>query len=114
MKIVPYLLFLYHLAFAFFAWQYVARNGGDAMNYWFVGKDLSGISWFDFLKPGTDIINFITFPLVKYLHLPFWSGFVIFSLIGFTGILIFRSWALAFVGSSGLAVIYLCRIKFAI
>lgn len=41
----------------------------------FSDKDLSAFSWIDFLKPGTDVVKFLSFPLVKFFNLPFWSGF---------------------------------------
>lgn len=80
------LLCVYHLSFFYFAWQYILENNGDAARYWFVNEDLSHRSWLAFFKPGTSVIQFFTFPLVKYLHLPFWSGFLIFSVIGLIGI----------------------------
>lgn len=82
----PALLICYHLAFSYVAWRVLLLKNGDAYKYWFVGKDLSGISWTSFLNPGTDIINLFTFPLVKYLHLPFWSGFLIFSAVSGVGV----------------------------
>ena len=82
----PALLICYHLAFSYVAWRVMLLKNGDAYKYWFVGKDLSGISWTSFLKPGTDLINLLTFPLVKYLHLPFWSGFLIFSAVSGVGV----------------------------
>ena len=89
-KYFPYFLMLYHLAFAFVGWQYIMHDHGDATRYWFEGQDLSGKSWLDFLQPGTDVIKIITFPLVKYLKLPFWAGFVIFSAWSVSGI--YRLW----------------------
>ena len=73
------------MLFAYVAWAYVTKNNGDAFRYWFIGQNLSEKSWLSFFQPGTDIIKFITFPLVKFLHLPFWSGFVFFSLFSFIG-----------------------------
>ncbi len=81
----PFFLLGYHLLFAYFAWQYILDNNGDAMRYWFIQQDLHNVSWRDFLKPGTDIVKLITFPLVKFFHLPFWMGFVLFSGISFFG-----------------------------
>ncbi|WP_374445508.1 hypothetical protein [Epilithonimonas sp.] len=45
------------------------------------------MSWFQFFKPGADVIKLITYPFVKYLNLPFWSGFLLFSLISSIGII---------------------------
>ena len=85
-RIFPFVLLVYHLVFAWVGCQYIFANGGDAQRYWFLGPDLSGSSWSDFLKPGTEVVQLLTFPLVNRLHLPFWSGFLIFSLISFLGI----------------------------
>lgn len=84
-KYFPVFLFFYHLLFAYVAWEYVTKNNGDAFRYWFVGQDLSLQSWFSFFQPGTDLIKLITFPLVKYLQLPFWVGFVIFTMFSYLG-----------------------------
>lgn len=84
-KYFPVFLLGYHVLFSFAAWEYVTINNGDAVRYWFVGQDLSQKSWLSFFQPGTDIIKILTFPLVKYLHLPFWSGFLLFSVLSFFG-----------------------------
>ncbi len=78
--IFPLLLILYHLGFSYFGWHYIVHHGGDAQQYWMLGKDLSQLQWADFLHVGTDVVKLITFPLVKYLHLPFFAGFLLFSL----------------------------------
>lgn len=62
------------------------------MRYWFVGQNLSEKYWSDFLHPGTDVINLLTFPLVKYLQLPFFIGFLIFTV--WSGYGFYRLWKL--------------------
>lgn len=84
-KYFPVLLVVYHLAFAVIGWQYILQNNGDAVRYWLIGQDLSGVSWFSFFRPGTDMVKILTFPLVQYLHLPFYAGFFIFSAISGVG-----------------------------
>ncbi len=79
------LLLLYHLAFAAIAWYLVKDAPADAHKYCFHYVEMTNIHWSDFLKPGTDFLQFCTFPLVKYLHLPFWSGFLIFNIISGIG-----------------------------
>ncbi len=91
-KAFPYFLFLYHLVFAWFAYDYVNQNNGDAVKYWFVGKNLSHANWLDFLGPGSEFIQFITFPFVKYLQLPGWAGCLLFSAL--SGIGFVRLWGL--------------------
>lgn len=85
-RYLPLFLFGYHLLFAYLAWDYVTENKGDALRYWFVGQDLSHQSWFSFFQPGTDLIKLFTFPFVKFLNLPFWGGFVLFSILSYVGI----------------------------
>lgn len=87
-RVFPVLLLAYHLLFAWIGYQYILTHHGDAERYWFLGQDLSASSWTDFLKPGTDVVKFLTFPLVKFFDLPFLAGFLIFSLLSFTGVLI--------------------------
>lgn len=87
-RIFPFLLLAYHLLFAWIGYQYILTHHGDAERYWFLGQDLSASSWTDFLKPGTDVVKLLTFPLVRFFDLPFLIGFLIFSLLGFAGVLI--------------------------
>lgn len=91
-KIFPILLFFYHLSFAFVGYDYLIKNNGDAFRYWFYGNDLKDQSWSEYWNVGTDMIKFITFPLVKYFKIPFLGGFILFSCISFFGW--FRLWKL--------------------
>lgn len=77
----PYFLVFYHLCFAIIGWQYIGKYHGDSEAYWFVDQSVSGLSWFDFFQPGTDLVQLITFPMVKYFHLPIWFGCLLFSSI---------------------------------
>lgn len=95
----PYFLMIYHLGFAWLTYDYVNQYNGDAVNYWFVGKNLSAVNWIDFLHPGTDAIKLITFPLVKFLHLPGWAGGLLFS--AWSGFGFWRLWNLMKNISSG-------------
>lgn len=78
-KYFPFILVVYHLVFAWFAYDYVNQNNGDAVRYWFVGVDLSRSSWFDFLYPGTSTIYFLNYPLVYYLNLSPLLGCFLYS-----------------------------------
>src|SRR5690606_38593132 len=89
----PYFLFFYHLLFACIAYDYVNRNNGDAVQYWFVGKNLNAIRWSDFLGPGTDAVKLITYPLVVFLKMPPLLGCVLFSMLSGYGFI--RLWNLA-------------------
>ena len=97
-KYFPVVLFCYHLFFAYVAWDYVLHDHGDASRYWFVRQNLSKESWSSYLQPGTDVVKSLTFPLVKYLNLPFWLGFLLFSLLSFIGF--YKLWKLILMISS--------------
>jgi hypothetical protein len=81
-------LVMYHVLFAYFAFFFILKKGGDAMHYWFIGENLSEKDWQNFFKPGTDTVRWLVFPLVKYFHFPFWSGFLIFSLFSSLGVVL--------------------------
>lgn len=91
-KYFPYFLFFYHLGFAWFAYDYVNQNNGDAVRYWFVGRNMENLEWISFLKPGTDFVKFLSFPFVKFLHFPGWAGCLLFSALSGIGFL--KLWAL--------------------
>ena len=105
----PVFLLIYHLAFSWVGYRYILLNNGDAQRYWLRGAGLGESSWSDFLKPGTEVVKLLTFPLVNMLHLPFWSGFLIFSLISFLGIAllyqILKKMAETHEGLQGLAMV---------
>lgn len=85
-RFISVLILIYHLIFSYFSWRVSSIKKGDAFRYWFVGEDLSNSKWEDYFSLGTNVVKIITFPLVKYLHLPFWSGFLIFSGISAIGV----------------------------
>ena len=92
LKFFPYFLFLYHLGFAWLAYDYVNQNNGDAVKYWFVGRNMEKLEWLSFFQPGTEMVKFITYPFVKYLHLPGWAGCILFS--AFSGWGFLKLWKL--------------------
>lgn len=77
----PVFLCLYHLAFAVVAWQYSQQNMGDAYRYWHLKEN-----WTAYFKVGTDVVRLINYPFSVILQLPFWSGFLLYSLIGYYAI----------------------------
>jgi hypothetical protein len=86
-------LFVYHLLFIFFAYQLRIANGNsDAHLYWGITYDLSNRSWFDFAHFGAKFMVFINYPFIK-MGFPFWSGFLLYGLIGFFGIVKWIQWA---------------------
>lgn len=88
----------YHLLFTYVSFTYFLNNGGDASRYWFLTEHYSKHSFQETLFYGTNFIRFINYPLVKILGLNVQFGFLIYSLIGFLGILIFYKLTKAVVG----------------
>lgn len=82
-----FLLFfgIYHLFFVFISFEYVTKNGGDSFLYWFQTESTQHKSWFDFFNYGTDALLFLNYPFAKLLSIPFFFGFILYTLIGFFG-----------------------------
>lgn len=80
-------LFVYHLGFTAIFYYYILSHGGDANLYWFQNVSALSTNWFDYLGIGTDLMLFINYPFAVLLNLPFWIGFLLYSCIGFLGIL---------------------------
>lgn len=93
LKSFPYFLILYHLVFAWFAYEYVNQNNGDAVKYWFTGVKMENLSWGQFLQPGTSAIYMISYPFVKFLKLSPLIGCFLFS--AWSSIGFWRLWKLA-------------------
>jgi hypothetical protein len=91
-------LCLYHLMFAAIAWQYSSNNPGDAQRYWHLTQH-----WTSYLNIGTDVVKLINYPFAKILHLPYWTGFLIHSMISYAGIYELYKFALKYINpiSSG-------------
>ncbi len=85
-------LFFYHLLFVLISYHYYVTKGGDAQLYWHTTNYSHHKSWVYFLNYGTDFILLINYPFIK-LGLPFWFGFLLYSCIGFFGILKWMQWA---------------------
>lgn len=104
------LLLIYHLIFTIFTYHFIKLNGGDAIGYWFQNDsfDLAIRSWKDYLGIGTKFVLLINYPFVNYLKFPIEFGFIMYSLIGFLGILQFKKLTELWVGKS----IYLFKINF--
>lgn len=83
------LLFIYHTIFVFTYWYALRNCGADACVYWFKTRFSvnSPQGWFSYFGLSTNFMLFLDYPLVKYLKLDFLSGFLLYGLIGFIGIL---------------------------
>lgn len=86
---VVVLLFLYHTLFLLTYWNNLKDCGADACAYWFITRfNLnSSDTWFSYFGLSTNFILFINYPLVKFLQLNFLSGFLLYGMVGFCGIL---------------------------
>jgi hypothetical protein len=92
-SIFYWLLLGYHLIFTYFAYEIrVERGKADSLLYWFQNEYTHGKSWLDFFHYGTDFILFINYPFVK-MGIPYWGGFLLYSSLGFLGILQWIRWA---------------------
>lgn len=103
-------LFLYHLVFTILSYQYAVTYLGDSHLYWAKTFNINQYSWLDFAGLNTNFILFLNYPFIK-LGFPFWFGFLMYSMIGFFGILKFIQCAeLAFRDSfefKGMNLLYL-------
>ena len=79
------LLLVYHtvLSIAYYYWQ--PWPPYDTGFYYL--QALSGASIYDFLRVGGAYVCLVLYPLVKYVHLSFFFGFMLFNVIGFIGLL---------------------------
>jgi hypothetical protein len=80
------LLLLYHTGMSV-SYYFLAWPGFDT-NIYYVGA-LSGSSVYDFFEVGGGWVSLILYPLIKYVHLSYFSGFMLFNVIGFIGLLFF-------------------------
>ncbi|WP_313803805.1 hypothetical protein [Flavobacterium sp.] len=79
-------LLCYHFLFAFFAFEYFKKNGGDASFYWFSSEASKNTVFSELQFYGSDFVLRVNFFFAKLLHLGIEWGFVIYSFIGFLGI----------------------------
>lgn len=90
--VVLFVLTAYHALFILLAYTLrIQRGHSDAQGYWGLLKPLDQ-TWLDYLKPGTHFIYFLNYWPVHW-GWPFWSGFLLYGLIGLIGLLIFYRWA---------------------
>jgi len=79
-------LYFFHLVVSLAFSYYILKNGGDANAYWYRTPRFSiHVPWESYFRTGTSFILFLTYPLVKYLHLSFYTGGLLFAMIGFNG-----------------------------
>ncbi len=103
----PVFLLIYHLIFAVIAWQYNLQHKSDSYRYWHFTQN-----WKTYFHIGTDIIKLINYPFVRVLNLPFWTGFLIHSLIGFFAIYELYKFSLKYIIPNNSWVKYLLMVIF--
>lgn len=82
-----YYLWYYHLLFGIIFYIYVNANGGDALGYW----RESNISFSEHFArgQGTAFMQVFNYAFVEILHLSFFTGSMIYTFIGFMGMMFF-------------------------
>lgn len=84
------ILFLYHSLLAATYYAYALFNPSDSKGYFRkVTENYRGPDWLDFYGTGTTFIEFVGYPLIKFMGFTYESTMVVFSLFGFFGILFF-------------------------
>ena len=80
------LLLLYHTGMSvfYYFWLWPPLDAG---NYYLSVFEVSSTS--DFMNVGGDWVTLILYPLVRYVNLSLFSGYLLFSIIGFLGLLFF-------------------------
>ena len=81
------LLLLYHTGMSVFYYFFQSWPPYDTSFYYLTALGSTDMS--DFSHVGGDYVCLILYPFVKYLHLSFFSGFMLFNVIGFLGLLFF-------------------------
>lgn len=82
-------LFYFHLLFSLLFALYILVNGGDAVGYWRSLREYEepDFSVWSLYENGTPFIRFLVYPFSHLLQLSFWTGSLMFSLLGFIGFL---------------------------
>ena len=81
------LLLLYHTGMSVFYYFWQSWPPLDTANYYETAASAPSIS--SFSEVGRDYVSLILYPFVKYLHLSFFSGFMLCNVFGFLGLLLF-------------------------
>jgi hypothetical protein len=83
-------LMFYHFGLSFVYYLYATFNSSDSLFYYTkVTIDYRGPAWGDFYGTSTKFIEFIAYPLIKYLGLSYEGVMAIFAMLGFMGFLYF-------------------------
>ena len=80
------LLLIYHTGMSVFYYFTQGWPPLDTANYY---QSAAGLSSISNLQVGRDYVSLILYPFVRYLYLSFFSGFMLFSIISYLGLLFF-------------------------
>jgi hypothetical protein len=81
-------IFFFHLVMTVAYYGYVTFNPSDSRFYYQkILMDYRGENWFDFYGTSTRFIEFLAYPMVKFLGFSYEAMMVLFSLVGFLGFL---------------------------
>jgi len=89
---VLFILFLYHIIITVCSYQFALAHMGDSHFYWGETFDILQYSWLDFAHFGNDTVLFINYPFLR-LGAPLLLGFLLYSFVGFLGIVKALQWA---------------------
>ena len=83
-------LIWYHAVMAFVYYLYAIFNPSDSWEYYNrIIRNFRGEGWFDFYGVSTPFIEFLGYPFIKYLQLPYESLMMIFAWFGLLGFFFF-------------------------
>jgi hypothetical protein len=105
---VPMLSLLYHSLFSLL-FYYSTRSfqaDADAIQY-YLAAQTTKLSFMHLYGYGSEFIIFLLYPLIKYFKLTYFSGFMIFNIIGYLGIFIFYLTLKELIGEDRRANLYL-------
>jgi len=89
----------YFFLFLVANYYYRLSHKSDSDIYWARSFDINKYEWLFFFKFNNHFMLFINYPFIK-LGVPFWGGFLLYGIIGFWGICLFRGWALQVLNTS--------------
>lgn len=81
-------MFWYHMFFGLVYWTYSQFNRSDSQNYYNKTKNL-WINWFDAYSAGTDFVEWLAFPWVRWLGFNYDMMMFLTSWLGFWGFVYF-------------------------
>ncbi len=83
-------LFFFHLLLAFVYYLYALFNPSDSIGYYYkIVGNYRGETWLSFYGTSTTFIEFVGYPLIKFLGFSYEACMALFAFFGFVGFLYF-------------------------